>query len=110
MEEKRKVQIWVVFFAILIGLTSVNTSVNVYREKTVAYHLVEKEENALYRLKTVALNEINDPFAASFIESEISHIEHGIMLLTPSWFDIGVFIALALGFGYLCYKLGVITA
>lgn len=55
------------------------------------------------------MNEINDPFATSFIESEISHIEHGIILLTPSWFDIVGFIALALGFGYFCYKLGAIA-
>lgn len=59
MEEKAKAQIWVVFFAILIGLTSVN----MYREKTIAYHLIEKEENALYRLKTVTLNDVNDPMS-----------------------------------------------
>jgi hypothetical protein len=101
MEKRKKIKILVVLFgAVLIGFTSIN----MYREKTVAYHLIEKDENALYRLKTITLEEISDPFKSSFIESEIAHIEHGILILTP--FDILFFIIWVLAFGYFCHALG----
>jgi hypothetical protein len=106
MEKRKRAQIWVGFLAIALIIL---TSVDIYQEKNVKYHLVEKGQNALYRLKTVALDEIDDSFAAFFVESEISHIEHGIILLTSSWFDFLGFMILALGFGYFCYRLGVIT-
>jgi len=98
----------VIFIAIvLFG----SMAYNFYNERKVAHHLVEKDQNALYRLETyakTAIEGMEDPWpgAQSGVELEALHIEHGILLLTLSLIDILFNIAIILLFGYVCFAYG----
>lgn len=66
---------------------------DVYTERRVTHHLVEKDQDALYRLETyakTAIEGMGDPWpgAQYAMESKALHIEHGILLLVPSLIDI----------------------
>jgi hypothetical protein len=103
MRTKTKAQIWLAIWIILfVGFTSLN----MYRERTVTYHLIYKDQNSLYRLRTITEDYISDPLVLIFLSSEITHIEHGITLLGPSLGDIFWFVFGALLFGYFCYYYG----
>ncbi len=103
MKAKKKAQAYLVIFAIFfVGFTSLD----MYQERNVAYHLIYKDQNALYRLRTITEDYISDSMALTFADSEILHIEHGITLLSPSLGDIFWFVFGALIFGYFCYYYG----
>ena len=103
MKEKTIVQIWVVVMIIsFVGFTSSD----MYSERTTAYHLIYKDQNALYRLRTITGEYISDTMALDFVNSEITHIEHGITLLSPSLGDIFWFLFGAFAFGFACYYYG----
>ena len=103
MQAETKAGIWLVFWIILfVGFTSLD----MYRERTVANHLIYKDQNALYRLRTITGEYISDTMALNFVNSEITHIEHGIILLSPSLTDIFLFVLGAFMFGYFCYYYG----
>lgn len=107
MRTKARAQIGLIIFAILFaGITSFD----MYSERKVAYHLIYKDQNALYRLRTVTEDQISDPMALNFVSSEISHIEHGIMILTPSNLEVLLFALSVPIFGYLCYYYGKVKA
>lgn len=106
--EKHTISFFIVLWAALLTISIVNGT---RQEKEVTYQLIEKEQNALYRIQTSAMTAVEgmtDPWigAESAIEMEVMHIENGIRLLTPSWAStiidlFGIFI-----FGGFCYYCG----
>lgn len=106
--EKHTLTLFIIFFTLIISISIINGT---RQEKEVTYQLIEKEQNALYRLQTYAMTAIEgmtDPWggAKSTVELEILHVENGIRLLTSSWFDAFLELSMIFIFGGLCYYCG----